>query len=65
MNNYQENTMPAHKSWLILNGEHFRQWFITAGFGEARGQGFGEHVQVDAPDYSSLWGKETIGEYSL
>ncbi len=36
--------------------------FITVGLGE---EGFGEHMQVDVPDYSSLRVKETIGEYSL
>ena len=56
--------MPAHKSWLILNSEYFGQLFITAGLGEAHGQGSGQHVQVDVPDYSSLCVREIIGEYS-
>ncbi len=54
-NDDQYEIMPAHKSWLIFHSEHFGQMFITAGLGEAHGQGFGEHVQVDVPDSNVLF----------
>jgi len=61
----EHEILPAHKTWLLMNSEHFWQLFIAAGLGEAQGHGSGNLVLVNVPDYSSLCVKETIGEYSF
>jgi hypothetical protein len=59
----EHQILPAHKTWLIMNSDHFLEIFVTSGHKESES---GKDVEIKVPDqYSSLCAKEIIGEYRV
>jgi hypothetical protein len=55
----QHEILPVHKTWMIMNSEHFWEKFITS---ESE-PGTSKDMEIDVPDHSSLCVKEVIGAY--